>query len=96
MPELAILVDNCGGLNKNNVIIRFLKSMKYEGFFGTDTLHQSIKGHTKNDRDCTFNSHKVLYRKQNVFTFDKCCEIFNTRKYFESIQMFHEKFFDLV
>ena len=36
-----------------------------------------------------------MYQKQNVFTFEKFCEIFNTRNNVEVIQMFHENFFDL-
>ena len=69
--------------------------IKEGGFFGAATLYFYIKGHTKNDCDRAFNSLKVLYRKQNVITFEKCCEIFNTSRNVEDIQMFHEKFFDL-
>ena len=42
-------------------------------------------GPHKNDCDSEFNSLKVLYRKQNVFTFEKCCEILNTSKNVEVI-----------
>ena len=38
----------------------------------------------------------MLYRKQNVFTFEKWCEILNSSNNVELIQMFHEMFFDLV
>ena len=78
-PEIAILVDNCGGKNKNNVIIIFLNIIKEGGFSGTDALKFYMKGHTKNDCDRAFNSLKVLYWKQNVFTFEKCCDILSTR-----------------
>ena len=37
----------------------------------------------------------TLGRKQNVFTFEKCCENLNTRKNVQVIQMFHETFFGL-
>ena len=36
-----------------------------------------------------------MYRNQNVFTFEKCCEILNTSKNVEVVQIFHEKLFDL-
>ena len=42
MPEISILVDNCGGQNKKIVMIRFLNMIKEGGFFGTDTLHLYI------------------------------------------------------
>ena len=90
MPEIAILVDNCGGHNKNNVIIRFLNMITEGGLFGTATFHLYIKVHTKNDCDRAFNSLKVMYRKQNISTFEKCCEIFNTINNVEVIQIFHE------
>ena len=95
MPETDILVDNCGVQNKNNVMIRFLNMIKERGLFGTYNLHFYIKGHTKNDREHAFNSLKVLYRNQHVFTFEKCCGNVNTINSVEFIQMFNEKFFDL-
>ena len=95
MPEISILVDNCGVQNNNNVMIRFLIMIKEGGIFGTATFHFYIKGHTNNDCDLAFNSLKVLYREKNVFTFDKYCEILNTSNNFEVIQIFHEKFLDL-
>ena len=63
--------------------------------FGTSPLYFYIKGHTNNERDCAFNSLKVLYRKKNFFTFEKCFEILNTSNNVEVTQMFHENFFDL-
>ena len=76
-------------------MIRFLNMIKEVGLSGTDTFHFYIKGHTINDCDRAFNSLKVLYRKPNVFTFEKCYEILKTIKNVEVIQMFHENFFDL-
>ena len=96
MPEMDIPVDNCGGQNNNNEMILFLNMIKEGGLFGTATLNFYIKGHTKNWCDHTFNSLKVLYQKQNVFTFENLCGILNTIKNAEVIQIFHERFFDLV
>ena len=64
-------------------------------FFGTATLNLFIKVQTKNDCDHEFNSLKGLYRKENVFNFEKCCGILNTSSNVEFIQMFPETFFDL-
>ena len=90
MPEISILVYNCGGQNKNNLIIRVLNMINQRGFFGTDNFNLYIKVHTKNDSGRAFNSLKVLYWKRNFFTFEKCCEILNTRNNVEVIQIFHE------
>ena len=72
-----------------------MNMIKEGGLFGTDTLYFYIKGHINNYCDCKFNSLKVLYRKKNFFTFEKCCEILNTRNNVEVIQMFRENFHDL-
>ena len=93
--KISIFVDNCGDQNKNNVMIRFLNMIKKGGFFGTVSLHLYIKINRNNDCYHAFNSLKVMYRKQNIFTFEKCCEILNARNNVEVIQMFHEIFFDL-
>ena len=93
--EIDILFETCGGQNKNNLMIRSLNMIEEGGFFGTATLHFYIKIHTKNDGDRAFNSLKVLYRKQNIFTFEKCCENLNTSNNVEFIQMPHENFSDL-
>ena len=48
-PKITIIFDNCGGHNKNNVMILFLNMIKEGELFGTDNLHLYIKGHTNND-----------------------------------------------
>ena len=62
---------------------------KEGGFFGTATLHLYIKSYIKNECDRSFNSLKLMYWKKNVFNFEKCCEILNSRYIVEVIQMFH-------
>ena len=69
--------------------------IKEGGLFGIDAFHFFIKFHTKNYCDRAFNSIAVLYWKKNVFTFEKYCEIFNTKNNVEVIQMFQENFFEL-
>ena len=95
MPKIVIIFDNWGGKNKKNAIISFLNMIREGGLSGTATLYFYIKGHTKNDCDRAFNSLKVLYQKQNVFTFEKYCGILNNKKNVEVIQTFNEKLFDL-
>ena len=71
MLNIDILVDNYGGQNKNNVMICLMKIIKERGFFSTAIFNFYIKVHTKNYCDYAFNSPNVLYRNQNVFTFEK-------------------------
>ena len=68
MPEISVLVENCGGQNNINVMIRYLNMIKEVRFSGTDTLNFYIKGHTNNDCDHEFNSLKIIYQKQNFLT----------------------------
>ena len=95
MPEIYIHISNYGGQNKKSVMIRSLIMIKEGGFFGADTLHFYIQGHTQNGCYRASNSLKVMYRNQNIFTFENSCEILNTSNNVEVVQMFHEKFFDL-
>ena len=69
MPEIYALVDNCGGQNNNNVMIRFLNMIKEGGFFETTTLYFYIKGNTNNYCDRSFNSLNMLYRKKKCVYF---------------------------
>ena len=63
MPEIAIVVENCGGQKNHNVMICFLNMIREGVFFGMATLNLYIKVHTQNYCDRAFNSPKVLYRK---------------------------------
>ena len=54
IPEIAILFDNWGVQNKNNITTRFLNIIKERELFGTYTLRFYIKIHTKNDCDHAF------------------------------------------
>ena len=69
MTKIAIIVDNCGGQNKNNVMIYFINMINEGGLYVTANLYFYIKGNTKNGRDHAFDRLKVLYRKQNLFPF---------------------------
>ena len=95
MPGISILFDNCGSNNNNNLMIRFMNTMKEWELFGTDNFNLYKKGHTKNYCDCTFNSIKVQYRRQNVLTFEKFFENFNTSNNVEVIQILHDNVFEL-
>ena len=65
--------------------------IKQVGLFGTATLYLYIRVHTKNGCGRAFYSLTLLHQKQNVYNFDKCCEISNTIINVEVIQISHLK-----
>lgn len=66
--EITFIFDNCGGQNKNRMVLRFLffiVKMKIAYIARAAFL---IRGHTKNDCDRLFNLMKKHYRKANIYT----------------------------
>jgi hypothetical protein len=66
--ELNIVMDNCGGQNKNRMVLRMLFYLVKKGVAIDARLVFLVRGHTKNDCDRLFNLMKRLYRKSNVYT----------------------------
>jgi hypothetical protein len=66
--ELNIVMDNCGGQNKNRHVLRLLHFLVKRK---VSTIAQAIflvRGHTKNNCNRLFNTMKKEYRKTNCFT----------------------------
>jgi hypothetical protein len=66
--EINIVMDNCGGQNKNQHVLRLLNILVKRQLATTAKLIFLIRGHTKNDCDRLFNTMKMVYRKSDVFT----------------------------
>jgi hypothetical protein len=66
--EINIVMDNCGGQNKNQHVIRLLHILVKRQVATTARIIFLVRGHTKNDCDQLFNTMKCVYRKSNVFT----------------------------
>lgn len=66
--EVNIVLDNCGGQNKNRMLLRLLFFMVKRGLCKVARAIFLIRGHTKNDCDRMFNLLKINYRKQNIYT----------------------------
>jgi hypothetical protein len=75
VKELNLFFDNCGGQNKNRMVLRLLPLLV--GLRVAKTVRASflVRGHTKNDCDRLFNLLKKEYRASNVYTPDDlmCC-----------------------
>ena len=69
--EYNQLFDNCGGQNKNRMVLRLALYLVEAGFFDKVMILFYIKGHTKNACDRLFNEMKRDYREHNVYTFSQ-------------------------
>ena len=76
--ELNIVFDNCGGQNKNNMVLRLVCYLVDMGFFSKVNFIFLVVGHTKNDADRFFNRLKKNYRKMNIYTMDMLCDVLCT------------------
>jgi hypothetical protein len=66
--ELNIVMDNCGGQNKNRMVLRLLHYLVKKKVAVVARIIFLVRGHTKNDCDRLFNIMKKEYRKSNVYT----------------------------
>lgn len=76
--ELNIVMDNCGGQNKNGTVLKMAAYFVERGWFKSVNMIFLVKGHTKNDCDRMFNLLKMKWHKSNVFTFKDALEILGT------------------
>jgi len=68
VKELNFVFDNCGGQNKNRMVLRMLVYLVRRKVCDVARAIFLIKGHTKNDCDRMFNLMKKEYRKKNSYT----------------------------
>jgi hypothetical protein len=73
--ELNIVMDNCGGQNKNNHVILLAPYLVERGFFKTVNMIFLVVGHTKNVCDRRFNNLKHDYHKSQVFSLDQAVSV---------------------
>jgi hypothetical protein len=67
--ELSIVMDNCGGQNKNRMVLRLALYLVEAGYFETVNFIFLVRGHTKNACDRMFNTLKKEYHRSNCYTF---------------------------
>ena len=85
--ELTIVADNCGGQNKNKIVVRFLMWMVETGIFPKVTLLFLVKGHTKNACDRLFNLVKLDYHRRNTYSYDELMESVNSNSDVDAMKM---------
>jgi hypothetical protein len=70
-------MDNCGGQNKNKMVLRLALYLVERKYFSTVEFIFYIRGHTKNVCDRLFNLLKIWYHKSDVYTMDMLVDVLN-------------------
>lgn len=92
--QLFIVMDNCGGQNKNNNVLRlalYLVELKY---FEWVEFAFFICGHTKNDCDHLFNQLKLRWHKSNTYTMGQMVECLNRQPNVNFVEVKSDIFMD--
>ena len=92
--ELNIVMDNCGGQNKNNMVLRMLLLLVKLGVAKTARAIFLVRGHTKNDCDRLFNLMKKIYRKSDCFSQEEVLEAIGSHPDVNAIEVKEGEFFD--
>jgi len=74
--EINFVFDNCGGQNKNRMVLRLLPLLVKRGICKIARAIFLVRGHTKNDCDRLFNLMKKLYRVSNIYDLPELIEAF--------------------
>ena len=94
--ELSIVADNCGGQNKNRIVLRFLMWLVEVGYFPKIRLIFLVKGHTKNSCDRLFNLLKINYHRLNIYTYDQLVNVINKNEFITAHKMKSSDMFDFL
>ena len=95
MGEYALIMDNCGGQNKNRMVIRFLMLMTEIGIFKKASNVYLVRGHTKNACDRMFMLLKQHFHHKNVYTMDQLHRNLNENDDVNAVEIKSNKFFNL-
>ena len=94
LKELNLWFDNCGGQNKNRMVIRLLPILLQRRVAQKISFNFLVAGHTKNDCDRLFNLLKKTYRESNCYIPDQLDNILNIERQVELHRMETTIFFD--
>jgi hypothetical protein len=91
---LTVVMDNCGGQNKNNNVLRLALYLVEQKYFHRVEFAFYVHGHTKNDCDRLFNQLKLKYHKLNVHTMSQLVDYLNFCGNVTFIESKSDSFFD--
>lgn len=76
--HLVLVCDNCGGQNKNRMVIRYCVWLLETKSFSKVSLLFLVAGHTKNPCDRSFNLLKKEYHRTNIFDVDDLVRVLDS------------------
>jgi hypothetical protein len=79
--EHNLVMDNCGGQNKNNCVLLLAPYLVEMGYFDRVNMLFLVVGHTRNVCDRWFNNLKKFYHNSQVFSLDDTVECLSKNKY---------------
>jgi hypothetical protein len=94
VKEINFVFDNCGGQNKNRMVLRMLLFLVNKGICQTARAIFLVRGHTKNACDRMFNLLKTLHRKKNTYIPRELIANLNSHKDVTVIDFDNSLFFD--
>ena len=68
MGEYVMVMENCGGQNKNRMVIRFLLILTEIGVFKKSVNMYLVHGHTKNTCNRMFMLLKQNFHYKSIYT----------------------------
>lgn len=77
-PDLIINMDNCGGQNKNNLMMWYLAWRVFNGLNNSIHVHFLVRGHTKFSPDALFGTTKQMLKNKDLDSIDDICEELDT------------------
>jgi hypothetical protein len=92
--ELNLVMDNCGGQNKNRYVLRLAPLLVERRFYRHVNIIFLVAGHTKNAADRLFNLLKIQYRKKQVFTMEQLQQTLDLNQYISCVKVESDEFYD--
>ena len=94
MKEYNLIMDNCGGQNKNRMVIRLFMMLAELGYVKTARMSFLVRGHTKNPCDRNFMLLKKNFHWKNIYTKQQLDNVLNSNDNVQAIRVTHDQFFD--
>ena len=94
LNEYVLTMDNCGGQNKNRMVIRFLLMMTELKVYNKVWLIFLVRGHTKNPCDRMYMLLKQRFHYKNVYTMKQLHDNLNSNEDVNAIESTKDDFYD--
>ena len=92
--HLTLVFDNCGGQNKNHMVIRYAMYLVEKKIYKCVELVFLVCGHTKNVCDRMFKELKQKFHHKNVYTMGQLMDVLNYSPKVNAVRAPSEMHFD--